>query len=203
MWIYDSEVRFTNTLRLDDVNNAGVPAFATPSDIQAAFFNGVYGSPYDLTVSCANGNCTWPSFLSFGVRSVCENITSESSYRCLNSTDGTCVRRKYVFPYTWATEDYVITADNKSGNHLVKSMAWNAGTVQEITDWNSIGLLTRFIIGRFGDYWTDSDSNGELDTVSNTPELTKCDLLWGAKLYENFTYQNVREICIILAEASD
>ncbi|KAB2572324.1 hypothetical protein DBV05_g9020 [Lasiodiplodia theobromae] len=84
-------------------------------------------------------------------------------------------------------KNFVITANNETGNHLVKSMAWTAGPVPEITDWNSTGLLTRFIIGRFRQYWTDSD---EFDPVSNTPELTKCDLLWSAKLYENFTYQN-------------
>ena len=134
--------------------------------------------------------------------SSCEDITEKSSCECLDPTDKACIRRNYIFPNdTQENEWYNITANNGTGNgnHLVKSKSRVIDKVEESEGWNSWGILTRFILGRFRDYLlpTGPDEYG-FETLSSTPELMWCDLSWCAKLYHNFTYQNVSRVRVTL-----
>lgn len=47
--------------------------------------NAIYSDKFDRTPGCPSGNCTWPTFRSFGWCSKCENVTNQVRSNCTYS----------------------------------------------------------------------------------------------------------------------
>ncbi|KAK7926546.1 hypothetical protein PG985_003544 [Apiospora marii] len=65
--------------------------FASTSDLRmaAAVYNGFTGVPSYADFHCESGNCTWPSFLSLGVCSSCNDVTDNMAKKTEEATSGT------------------------------------------------------------------------------------------------------------------
>ncbi|KAH8730726.1 hypothetical protein GQ44DRAFT_699754 [Phaeosphaeriaceae sp. PMI808] len=79
------------------IYNEGLSASSKDLDIVAvvekfAFENGTQPVSYgngarpDIPLSCPTSNCTWPVYETFGVCSLCEDVSAHLTYACLNST---------------------------------------------------------------------------------------------------------------------
>ncbi|GME24397.1 hypothetical protein GTA08_BOTSDO04686 [Neofusicoccum parvum] len=172
--------------------------FEAAQVIQGAFFDGVFDVTRLMASSCANGNCTWPDFLSLGVCSKCEDITDASTHidnNCTSPHDNTCVVRHFDGLSERYNTSYNVTMYNQTGNHLALGASWYANNVSDSNEYSDTGLMTKFVLGRFDKYWrpTDNDRDGKPDYIRGTPEITECRINWCAKLYQNFSYHNTTD----------
>jgi hypothetical protein len=132
------------------------------ASLQAAIMVGLYGQLTPYQFSCGGGNCTWPSFYSFGVCSKCSNITSstvkscESSISCNYATPG-------GFNQTFVEDPDVLTT-------LVSN-------TESFTTGPANGTIMTFVMTK---------ANGSIQDA----QTTECTLSWCVKHYQNVSVVN-------------
>ncbi|KAF2136588.1 uncharacterized protein K452DRAFT_237227 [Aplosporella prunicola CBS 121167] len=171
--------------------NTGAREYSVELYDRNAFFEGIFGMGREMPLNCVNGNCTWPEFVTLGVCSSCQDVTSayQPTKKSCNGTNDsqTCVYNDYEEIGRQFGDSYQITTGNETRNTLIKGISSLS---------NDTRLIASFILGRFEQYsnFSDEDRDGFLDLVKSAPELTQCNISWCAELYQNFTYQNVSSL---------
>ncbi|KAF4307987.1 hypothetical protein GTA08_BOTSDO04686 [Botryosphaeria dothidea] len=170
-----------------------IEPFRAAPEMQGAFFDGIFNVRRLMPTTCLTGNCTWPKFLSLGICSFCEGVTDDYAYNdgpC-DGWSSPCVKRNYTGINTAFNlsndHPYTATLHNGSGNTLVRTGGKQAVNVNDTGNFGDTGTMVSFVLGRFNDYTVNGD------VMKNTPELTRCNITWCAKLYQKFTYENTTE----------
>ncbi|KAK8867505.1 hypothetical protein PGQ11_006083 [Apiospora arundinis] len=88
----------------DNVTRVSLEHFSSIPDLRmaTAIYNGFTTAPSTVNFHCPSGNCTWPPFLSLGVCSFCNDVSSHLSKETEMATSGTVsIKTKQLQqPYT-------------------------------------------------------------------------------------------------------
>lgn len=121
-----------NTILFDYLSDHG-------QDLMSAIHVGMWTESFDLNPSCPSGNCTWPSYLSIGWCSQCEDITSQATLaNCTDMPNDTYPAEPYEYPCNvtvpqgdWSASPIKIDKTPYAGSGYVqipKDMVWEVGT---------------------------------------------------------------------------
>lgn len=157
--------------------------------MQAAIFNGLAQSNKPLNPICPSGDCEYDNFVTLGVCSQCEDITSQASQNCVPSTDQyrlttqewmaqiplnctyTSPSGASISPGIWIDEAKWLSQDNNSA--LAIRNPWSAlSTSNESATEGDPARIVSFLAAKYegGQTWTSENST----SPENKPTLTEC-----------------------------
>lgn len=163
------------------------PAINADSDMQGAFFNGLFnlGTPFDFT--CPTGNCTWPEFSSLALCSNCEDVTGQTAREEIGGENKSAPTTLLKTPGGVSIQ----LNDRGSSKGYYDLLA---GNTSGLYTWSTLLLATIAVAQAQGEAigFSFEPQYDEYVRDSLSYTVTECNITWCAK-----RYRDVSVVCVV------
>ncbi|KAF4303065.1 hypothetical protein GTA08_BOTSDO09510 [Botryosphaeria dothidea] len=155
------------------------------SDMQGAFFNGLFnlGTPFDFT--CPTGNCTWPEFSSLALCSNCEDVTGQTAREEIGGENKSAPTTLLKTPGGVSIQ----LNDRGSSKGYYDLLA---GNTSGLYTWSTLLLATIAVAQAQGEAigFSFEPQYDEYVRDSLSYTVTECNITWCAKRYRDVSVVN-------------